>query len=166
MALENAKAEFYRKRAKLMSVSPVMSAIAYADGDAIGPLMSYSSIVNLDGYGGFIHSITLIDRGAQDAVLDVIFFSGNPSASTFTDNSEMVIAAADQAKIIGTVPIAAADYTTVSSGVSVATIRGVGLVFDCSSAGSHLYAAIRNNGGTPTYLTTADLTLNLGIVQG
>ena len=109
--------EFYRKRSKVFTYTPVIDTNAYAAGDSVGAVTQLSSIVNADGFGGFIHSVTVIEAATttlQKERLDLIFFNSQPSASTFTNNAAISIAAADKDKVIGTLAIADTDYVDIS----------------------------------------------------
>lgn len=165
MAQLDAKAEFYRKRALVAEATPTLAGGgAYSSGDIVGSKMTFSTVVQFAGLGGYIHSLTILDKGAESQPMDLILFNEDPSASTFTDNAASAIHASDMAKVIGTIPVTAEDYVIVNSSLHIATVRGVGLAFDCAATLQTIYGVLRTT-GTPTY-AAGDIVVKLGIVQG
>lgn len=154
-----------RKRAKVFDVRPTISTAAYASGDVIGGLITLTDVVNAIGFGGFVHSITVIDESAQNAAMYFSFFSGEPLASTLTDNAAPVIDGADRDKLLGLVAVAGADYFPMGAGLSMASVRGAGLTFQVGPTDKALYA-VCISAGTPTYAGTNDLIFRFGLVQG
>lgn len=161
----DAETEFFRKSLIVRDARPVISTSAYANGDCVGGLQTISSAVNADGLAAYLHSITIVDESAQDTAFSFIFFSENPSASTFADNAAISIAAADRDKILGVVAAGSTDYFPVGSGLSVASLRGLGLSLDTGAEGNDLWvAAIANEAGT--YAGTDGLIFRFGLAQG
>lgn len=159
--------EAARKALRVWDLTPAIDTNAYANGDVLGALMMLSSVTNANGLGAFLHSITVIDRNAtpQNTAMSFVFFSEEPTASTFTNNAAVVIAAADEGKILGVVPIAEADYFPVGAATSVASARGVGLSLQCGDGGNDIWvAAIANEAGT--YGAATDLIFRFGMQQG
>ncbi|UOF79218.1 hypothetical protein [Caudoviricetes sp.] len=130
---------------------------AYVDGDLVGDLITFANAPK----SGIIETLTLVDQAKQDAALDVIFFSANPSSTTFTDNAALDIADADLLKVLGVIRIAATDYCDIADN-AIATLRGLGLAY--VAEGGNLYACLLSNGATPTYAATGDLLLALSII--
>lgn len=161
----DAETEFFRKSLIVRNARPVISTSAYSMGDCVGGLQTISSAVNADGLAAYLHSITIVDESAQEADLGFIFFSENPSASTFTDNAPLSIAAADRDKILGVVAADNADYFPIASGLSSASLRGLGLSLDTGAEGNDLFVAIIAN-GVVTYAGTDDLIFRFGLAQG
>jgi len=162
---QDPRSEFYRKALHVRDVRPTISTGAYANGDAVGGLITLSSVVHFDGGGSYLHSITVIDESAQDTGLSFVFFSAQPTASTFTDNGAVSIHADDRDKILGVVAAEAADYFPVGSGLSVASLRTQGLALQSDDAANDIWVAvIANEAGT--YAATNDLIFRFGIAQG
>lgn len=163
MTASDAQSEFFRKAVTFRDARPVISTSAYASGDVLGGKLTLTDVVNANGLGGFIHSVTVIDQSKQKSRLDLLIFGADPAASAFVDNAALAVGAADQPNIIGAIPITAADYLDVGA-IAVATVRGVGLAFDLL-AGRALFA-VAMCGGAPTYTGTDDLIFRIGIAQG
>lgn len=142
--------------------APVLDLSAYADGDAIGGCLTFSNAVRFGGGSGMIQSLVVSDAANQQAVLDVVFFNEMPTETTFTDQDELDIGAADLQKIIGVVPIAEADYADLKNNAAAAK-NNVDLSFALAS-GINLYACIVSR-GTPTYAAADDLQLRINIIQ-
>lgn len=143
-----------------VSATPTITAGAYAAGDLVGTKMSFSSAVRSAGGGGMLHTVVIADKGKQDAVLDLVLFDSDPSSTTFTDNDPFDVADDDLTKIIGAVQVLT--YTDFADN-SVAVEPAAGVVFKLAS-GTTLYGALVAR-TTPTYTSTSDLTVRLGILQ-
>ena len=81
----------------------------YADGDAVGGLITLADFARLDGGSG---GLTRIGLRSLIAGFDVTVhvFDEDPAASTFTENTALVIHADDQDKILRSFSVAAADW--------------------------------------------------------
>lgn len=147
-----------------VAATPTVSAASiYASGDAVGGLMTFSNALIKYSKSGLLQSVVVSDLAKQSAALSLILFKENPSATTVTDNAALDIADADITKIIGSVPVAAADYVALNDS-SVATVRNVGLGLSVDSEVSTLYGVLVTT-GTPTYAAVSDITVNLFIRQ-
>ena len=143
----------------VLSATPTIDTNIFASGDAIGSLLTLERF--RPSRTGVVQSITISDLGKQDSAIDVVFFKSNPSATTFTNNATLDIADADITKICGVVSIAASDYADFNDN-SVATKLNAGLVIQLSGSDT-LYAALVSR-GTPTYTSTTDLTVQIGVL--
>lgn len=145
----------------VVSATPTLAvAGAYASGDVVGTLITFTQ-ASTDRDTGIIQSIVLCDLAKQNIAADIIFFSANPSATTFTDNSVLDIADADLPKVVGHVSLLASDYCSLNDN-SFATKANCGLVFKLTTTNT-LYAVIVTR-GAPTY-TSGDITLEVGILR-
>jgi len=133
---------------------------AYTSGDCVGgkltiPVKANQPLVLTD--------ICVVDLDNQKAAFDILFFDADTAAGPYTDNGALTLHATDTPKIIARVPVAAADYVTLGTR-AVARVANVGAVVfdqDCSES----IFAIINTTSTPTYTTTASLTLKLGFTR-
>lgn len=147
----------------LQQTPTVSTSPAYTAGDAIGGKISFTSAVRAASPGsGMIHSIGISDLAKQDSAIDIIFFSADPSGTTFTDNTALDIADADLTKIIGIKKLVATDYSDFADN-ACACVGNVGLPFKLAS-GTTLYACLIAR-GTPTFASTNDITVTLGVFQ-
>lgn len=152
---------------KLVKLPLVVTAALYAAGNCVGGLLAITNAVRLAGKAAILQSLLLTDRAKQNAAMDLVIFDANPAGSTLTDKVAAVIVAADVPKIIRRIGIFASDYATPGGAAGV-----VSSVVDNSpggrvllpAAGTTLWAALITS-GTPTYATTADLELNLGLLR-
>lgn len=147
-------------RTAQVSATPTITAGAYSAGDLVGGKLSFSSAVRSAGGGGMLHTVVITDLGKQDAVLDLVLFDSDPSGTTFTDNDPLDVADADLTKIVGVVQVLT--YTDFNDN-SVACEPAAGIVFKLAS-GTTLYGALVAR-TAPTYASTSDLTVRLGILQ-
>lgn len=96
-----------RREVRTLTATPTVSATPdYADGDAMGALISLTGVFGTtQGGGGLIQSLRIMDNAANGLQIDGWFFDANPAGSTVTDNSALSIVAADYDKVIGRVPV-------------------------------------------------------------
>ena len=140
------------------SVTPALTG-AYATNDLLGTKLTLSSLLG-STFTGEIISMTLVDLAVQSQATDVVFFSSNPSGTTFTDNSALTMADADMAKILGVVSFPAASYAAFADN-SVCTVRSVGLILTSDSA--DVYCCLIARGAGPTYVSASDLKLTVRV---
>ena len=74
---------------------------AYASADVIGGLLTIPNVFGWAKHSVVIQNVIIKDAADQGGEIEVIFFSANPSASTFTENGAVTIADADLSKICG-----------------------------------------------------------------
>lgn len=144
---------------QITAIPTVSTSPAYSAGDLIGGKISLANASRAATLGGTITSVVLSDKAKQSAATDVVFFTADPSNTTFTDNAALAVNAADLINIVGVVPITS--WSSFSAN-SVGYANGVGLGFTLA-AGTTLYAALVSR-GTPTYASTSDIQLTVGIV--
>lgn len=137
--------------------APTVTAGAYSADDVVGGLLTFTNAVRATGGHGKIHTITLTDLTVTANVLNLWLYDTVPA--TIADNAAFDIPDAELPTLLGAIQIAAADYL-VATDNQVATKRDVGFVFNCT--GTTLYAYLECV-GTPTYVSTADLTLTLQV---
>lgn len=141
-----------------------VSGAAYSAGDVIGdqsPIkLEKAARVRLGT--GVIHSVTVYDKSAQAAELDLIFFDSNPSSTTFTDNGALTMSDVDIEKIIGTVTIGGGDYVSFAAS-AVGTKTALNLPFQARTTTGDIYVAILTQ-DTPTYVAD-ELSIAVGIFQ-
>lgn len=149
-------------KSKVVSVTPtVSSGVAYTAGDAIGGLQTIAGAAVPEISSGVVHSIVITDLAKQSADIDVIIFSANPSATTFTDNAALDIADADLTKVICMIQV----YThSALNDNGVSSAHGTGCVFKLAQNATTLYAALVAR-STPTLASTSDITVRYGILQ-
>lgn len=147
---------------KTFTLTPNLSpSVAYASGDCIGGKFTLANAVRMSGGGGEIMSVTVADKVAQNAPIDLIVFDADPGGTTFTDNAPLTIASADLLKINAIVGIVGANYNGFvgNSAACLANLRRV-----LNAVGTTLYACLISR-GTPTYASASDLQVKVVIEQ-
>lgn len=147
---------------RLVSVTPAVQAAAYAQNDLFGGKMTIPGAALADYGTGRIRSITLCSKIAFTADVRVIFFSEDPSNTTFTENGALAISADDVAKVIGWTLLDAS-----AIGIDLGTpdalhIGDLEIPYEITEAGTSLYACMKIDGAhTPG--TTSDITMRFGL---
>lgn len=141
----------------------VTASSAYASGNLVGNKMKFTGILGAKKTG-ILHSLCIRDiSNTAKLPMQLIIFNADPSATTFTDKSAFTINAADKAKIMRSIPIAASDYVTIG-GVPVVDLRNLGGVI--KSATQDLFACLVATGaGSGNFSATTDLNISIGVIQ-
>ncbi len=154
--------EITMPRTVRLAASPVVSAApAYSTGDCMGGLMTLTGAPLC----GTIQDVTINCKSAQTFAADLIFYRGNPSATTFTDNAAMALNAADWDKVLFHASITA--WSSLGT-PSVATAINLGLAYTLAGAlptsdQSILFANLIVR-GTPTLGSTSDIQVVVRVV--
>jgi len=148
-------------RVAVVAPTITVTAGAYDANDNIGGTLTLTGAARVAGGGTALTRITVTDAANQKAQLELLFFSANPSASTFTNNAAPVIHADDIAKLVGRLTVYASDYATINA-KGIACLANIGLAMVPTTA--DLYLAIMTP-GTPTYAATSDLRMSLAFYQ-
>jgi len=143
--------------------SPVLTAVAYTAGDALGSTTSLDAILRPTVGTGILQSISVYDAAGQSAAIDFLIFSSEPASSTVTNNSPVVVDTSDVAKLLGKVSVAATDYVATAGGPTIATVSNVGLVLDSDNATGTIWVVPMTQ-GTPTYAASS-LAFTIGVLQ-
>lgn len=128
-------------------VTPTISTTAYSAGDVVGGLMTIP-LASIYASGKILKAMVLDDG---DIKTDLTLYLYDAAPTTIANDAAFAPLHADNQKLIGTVAIAGADYTTVNSNAYViksTAIEYVGRAFYC-------YAVCT---GTPTYAAANHLT--------
>jgi hypothetical protein len=129
------------------TLAQTVQAAAYASGNSVGGLLSFTAAARTGRSTGLVQAITLAMPDALNLTLDVVLFNANPTASTITDKTAIAIATADTGKMIGVVHIS--DCTSYSV-PTLCQAQTVTLPFALPS-GQTLYAAVVSRAAfTPT----------------
>lgn len=145
---------------RITSVTLTPSTAILAAGEVVVDSQIISACFKADDALGVLHSFTLIDPDAQAAQLYVVLLSANIALGT--ENSPPSISDANADNILGWFAIQTADYLTIN-GVSVASIKNIGLDIKAVAGGDDIYIGIINGTGTPTY-AGGGLTGRIGIL--
>ena len=148
---------------KIITVTPTIEAAAYVAGDLVGGKLSFSNVLrpiaNAD-HTGLIQSIIITDLGTQSAALDLVLFDVDPTNTTFTENAAFDIDDTDLLTILGVAAIT--DWKAFNDN-SVGLALNMAMPFNLGTNNT-LYGALISR-GTPTYASTTDLTVRIGVLQ-
>lgn len=149
------------------SATPTVDTSVYASGDVIGGKLQFDFSVRQATGTGYVISAKIDDKAATTADLDLILFRKNPTGSTITDQLPFTPVDADLDKIIGIISFgstsrfAFADNGVKYVGSLVIPIEGrtsTGL------AQETIYGVLVSR-GTPTFASSSDVKVTLGIAQ-
>lgn len=140
--------------------TPVVTVGAYSANDVVGGLLKLDGAAG--GYGNaVIQSIVTKDNANQKKALTLLFFRAAPTGIP-ADNGAMTLSAADMAKCIGKVNIAATDYETVDT-KAIATVYP-GLVVTATNPEGDIWMVVVAT-TAPTFAAVDDLTFEVGTLQ-
>lgn len=146
------------KTAKV-SVSPTVTAAAYATGNVVGGKITFSSALLAAG-SGVLESIWLKIKTVQTATFQLSLFDSNPTNSTWTDKAAPAINVADLPFLIGTYVL-----STPLSVLGTETIYNLNAIAQAINAGATTLYGILTVTGTPTFGSTSDVSVCLGLLQ-
>lgn len=155
-------------KGKVIQLTPTVDTAIYASGDQLGSLMELTNAMDDSSGTATIVSVSIHDKAAQSSILQILFFNDAPTIVS-ADNAALNISDADMAtKCVGHVSVVAGDYFALSAS-SMACVRNVQLMVNSvksatNTTGKSLWAIIRS-GGTPTYTSTTDLVISVGLKQ-
>lgn len=141
-----------------LSSTPTISTGIYASGDLLGTLMKFKNADLSKDQRCMIQSLVLVDQDKESVSTDVIFFSSNPSGTTFTDNAALDIADADMSKIVHVESLTSYNAFNDNS-VAVSQAMTIPITY---TDGIYVCLVTR---GTPTYTAVTDIVLSLTIIQ-
>ena len=139
--------------------TPTITAGAYSAKDAVGGLLTFANAARVSGGTIRIESVVVTDLSIQAADLVLALFDRTFTATA--DNDAFDPSDADLANCLGYIRINNSDYATFADNC-VATLKGVGLSVKLN--GTSLFGQLMCT-GTPTYASTGDLVVKLGILQ-
>lgn len=147
----------------VIDVSVVTDTNIYASGDLLFDQTEIVGAARKAGGTGWITTITVWDHDNQGAAMDLIFMDDSSSLGTLNAAMAIVDSDANSAAIIGVVSIAASDYKDLGT-CQYATIRNVGMQFQCASGDTGIFMGAMSK-GTPTYAADS-LDFKIGILRG
>jgi len=146
--------------AKKLTANPTVSTSAFVAGYCVGGLLAFTNAARASGGSLLVASAVLQDESKQNAVIDLILFDDNPSASTFTDHVALDILAADLPLVAGCISFPAAAYTFATT--SIQSVSNIGI--EVALVGTSLYGVMVVH-GTPTWAAADDLSVKLVVIQ-
>ena len=135
----------------------------YSTGDLVGGKLTFDNlgrIIPKFRNGGLIQSVVISDLAGVSITKDVVFFNRDPSNTTFTENAALAINDTDLLNVIGVAQVA--DWFAFSNN-SVGQALNLAIPFVIRDSDASLFAAIVER-GTANYVSTADLSIRVGIL--
>lgn len=130
---------------------------AYTAQDAVGGLITFAGAVRANGKESILNSLLL--AGLPSAIPFELWLFNADLATPVADNAAFAMVAADQVKLLGVVPITAADYFQAgAAGTYYASIRGIGAQIKAAAATTSIYAYLKHTTTTSPGVTTLYLT--------
>lgn len=142
-----------------IQINPTISTSAYTAGFVVGGIQTLTNAFTAK-HTGILESVTLLDKSAQNAPMDLLVFQVTPAAATTADHGAFAWST-DNLNLIARVSIGAGDYVIIKS-QSVAMKTGLGIAVKGSGTGLFVVAV---TSGTPTYAGANDLQWTWGILQ-
>lgn len=147
---------------KILSIvaSPVVStAGAYVTGDALAAVLKVKDADLVANNTAIVQSVVIIDQAKQSQDLDVVFFSANPSTTTFTARVAADIADADMTKIVGIINVFDwYAFSDNSAGISETAALPI-----TTTDGQFWIGLVAR--GTPTFTATTDIRVVINLLQ-
>lgn len=140
------------------TATPTVTAGAYQAKDAVGGKLTFADAAREAALGGYVVDVTIIDKAMQSAELVLTLFNQDFTATN--DNDAFDPSDADLLNVVGIVHIYASDYQAFAN--NAVASKQVVLRYDL--AGTALYGQLMCI-GAPTYATTSDLKIKLGLMQ-
>ena len=145
------------------TVVPVVTAVAYTIGDALGGKMEFLLAVRDSGDGqgprsGLLHGIQIVDLAKQGAAIDIVLF--NQDFTGGTDNAVFDAADAELPNVIDVIHVLGADYSDFNDN-SIATKSGLSIAVLCAGDSLFAQAVIRS---AATY-AVGDIRITPTIIQ-
>jgi hypothetical protein len=146
----------------VVKVTPPLdsSATQYAAGDALGAAFEIPEAVRAGILTGNFHSITAIDLEGLSTSFELLLFSEEPTASTFTANAPPTIAAADAANLLAKVTVTPGDLI---ASIDITTVANIGTAVKSTNTTSLWGAVVVTS--TPTYSNASAIRLHFGFLQ-
>lgn len=151
----------------VVQVTPVITAGAYTAADVVGGQLGFTGAYRDIGRGAVIQNVTIVDKGNVRAEFIMVFF--NALATIPANNAVFAWNAADYAKVQAIVHIPGGAYSS-STKQGYHTIGGDAVTtvpVNMSVIGNSttiLYAVLICV-GAPTYTSTSDLIISVGLLR-
>lgn len=147
-------------KARLVRVTPTVTAALYDANDVIGGLLTFSPVPD----DGFIVSVKLVDQAKQAGAYQLVLFDSLPT--TIADAAAYDIADADLLKIVGAIHLtdtAGADKFDFSDN-KIYSRNSLVIPYQLAqgNTASALYGFLIAL-GTPTYAAATDVQVQIGI---
>ena len=147
-----------------ISETPTITAGAYASLDAVGGKLEFENARTPYSNHGHIRRASISDKGQQNALLYLVLFSEDFTATA--DNAAFAVSDADLLNVVAVIEFAVANYASFDANSFCTTgFAGVQmeLPFTLAEGGTSLFGQLFVKTGTPTYTSTSDLKVTLHV---
>lgn len=149
-------------KSTVVTVTPVVSLVAYADGDQMGVAMTLTNFLDASSDTVAVQTVSVLDKAKQKSSFDILFFDALPVVSS-ADNAPLDISDAEMAeKYVGKISILDTSYSDLAAN-SVGEANNLGLLLK-GKLTQNIWCIIQCR-GTPTYTSASDLVLKIGAFQ-
>jgi hypothetical protein len=137
------------------------STTAYADGDVIDDLLTFSDVVPGDIGGGVVVGAELIDSSTVVTSIDLVLFDSIPDSTNYdSDNAALDLADTDAARVIGVINFSSNDAAQFADNEIYFASGGNQEFF--LGDGNDMYGVLVAR-GTPTYAPSNVLMVRLHV---
>lgn len=149
----------------VIEITPECLLTPYVSGDVLGTKMTLANAVRISGGTATLTNIEVIDNAQQNAPIDVLIFSQDPTTGTYTNQVAFAWDDTDMLKNVAGISITAGMYTNYGNG-SRATTGLLGNVVKASAIapGTSLWVILVIRGAA-SYTAINDLTIKLGFYR-
>ena len=141
-----------------ISQTPTVTAGAYVANDAVGGLLTFANAVRVNGGGGVIKDMIILDDAGQDSTMELWLF--RETFTAMADNAPWAPSEADLRKLVAI--ITTGDGAWFAAGTPSAARIEASQRYDL--IGTSLFGQLVTR-GTPTFAATDDVTVIIGLLQ-
>lgn len=145
---------------QIRTVPTVTSGSAYAAGNEVGALLTFALALGT-AQSGTLQSIMVSCKTVQTCTFALAIFTTNPTNTTWTDKSTPSINASDIPFHVGTYTLGPANSMLGTE--TTFQIDGIGKAL--AAASTSLYGILVVTIGTPTFTSTTDIAVILGVIK-
>lgn len=136
---------------------------AYVSGNVLGGIDTFINAFRTTNGSGIIASCLLLDRANQKAPVTLLLYDAPPSHGTYTDHNAFSFDSVDAQHFIRGINFANADYTT-DGAYAWIDYGSIAKIILSTDGTANLYGIMITT-GTPTFNSTKNITIKLGIIQ-
>jgi len=150
-------------KSRVITLTPVLSVAAYADGDQMGVAMALTDALDNPTDVSTVISVAVVDKASQQTDFDLLLFNAQPT--TGANHAPCAISDAEMAaKFLGVVSVRVANYADLTT-CSYASVIGLGLMLQgVAGSGNQLWGVFVCR-GAPTFTSVSDLVVRVGVEQ-
>ncbi len=152
-----------RRRGKVLEIQLDTAAATYSGGDQVGVIKELVNAVEDCGAHATITSVTVFDDAQQDSQLDLFFFDSLPTVVSDDQDTSNISKADLFDKCLGFVSVLSANYVNLN-GVAIVTVSNIKLKVRAAAKLKSIWVYVITR-DTPTYASTTDLYLRVGLDQ-